>query len=482
MAAGAQVDRPIGITTPLGPGALLLSAFSGFEAISQLFAYRVDLVAANDQPVPFEALLGQPATVALSLASGGSRYFSGIVQRFSQGARDRKLTSYSADIVPSFWLLTRTQTSRIFQQLSVPDILHRLFSGFPTDFQLQGTYQPRNYCVQYRETDFDFASRLMEEEGIFYFFKHTSGGHTLVVGDSPQSHTDVPGPIAFDPTGANKNAEVVFQWEKCQALRSGLMTLRDHTFELPDETLEVQATSLDAVSAGTVTHRLKLPVNQDLELYDFPGGYAQRFDGVDPGGGDQPDELRKILPDGMRTVGIRMQEETLPSLTVSGAGTARALAAGQAFTLLGHFNGDGRYVLTSVDHSAQLKNVLDGTGLTYTSQFRCIPDGLPFRPSRRTPRPSISGHQTAVVVGPAGEEIFTDKYGRVKVQFFWDREGKKDERSSCWIRVAHPSQADPGAIPVIPRIGQEVIVDFEEGDPDRPIVTGTVDYARRPPP
>lgn len=184
----------------------------------------------------------------------------------------------------------------------------------------------------------------------------------------------------------------------------------------------------------------------------------------------------------MRTVGIRMQEETLPSLSVAGAGTARSLAAGQAFTLLGHFNGDGRYVLTSVDHSAQLKNVVDGTGLTYTGRFACIPDGLPFRPSRRTSRPSISGHQTAVVVGPAGEEIFTDKYGRVKVQFFWDREGKKDERSSCWIRVAHPSQADPGVIPVIPRIGQEVVVDFEEGDPDRPIVTGTVDNARRPPP
>jgi type VI secretion system secreted protein VgrG len=170
MAAGGNVNRPIGITTPLGPDALLLSAFSGHEAISQLVAYRVDLVAANAQQVPFEGLLGQPVTVALSLASGGSRYFSGIVQRFSQGARDRKLTSYSADVVPSLWLLTRSQTSRIFQQLSVPDILRGLFSGFSTDFQLQGTYQPRNYCVQYRETDFAFASRLMEEEGIFYFF------------------------------------------------------------------------------------------------------------------------------------------------------------------------------------------------------------------------------------------------------------------------------------------------------------------------
>jgi type VI secretion system secreted protein VgrG len=482
MAAGGNVNRPIGITTPLGPDALLLSAFSGHEAISQLFAYRVDLVAANTQQVPFEALLGQPVTVALSLASGGSRYFSGIVQRFSQGARDRKLTSHSADVVPSLWLLTRSQTSRIFQQLSVPDILRGLFSSFSTDFQLQGTYQPRNYCVQYRETDFAFASRLMEEEGIFYFFKHTSDGHQLVVGDTPRSHVDVPGPIAFDPTGANRNnSEVVFQWEKCQELRSGLVTLRDHTFELPDETLEVQAASLDAVTAGTATHRLKLPVNQGLELYDFPGGYAQRFDGIDSGGGDQPDELGKILPDGMRTVGIRMQQETLPSLTIAGAGTARSLAAGQAFTLLGHFNGDGRYVLESVEHSAQLKNVVDGTGLTYTSLFRCIPDGLPFRPSRTTPRPIVSGHQTAVVVGPAGEEIYTDKYGRVKVQFFWDREGKKDERSSCWIRVAHPAQP-PGTAVEPPQIGQEVVVDFEEGDPDRPIVVPTVDGARRPPP
>ena len=480
MAVAVQSDRQISITTPLGPDVLLLVGFSGREAISQLFDFRLDLVAANDAPVPFEALLGQPVNVALALPSGGNRFFGGVVSRFGQGARTGRYTSYRAEVVPALWFLTRRQASRIFQQMSVPDILKRVLAGVDVDFQLQATYQPRDYCVQYRETDFNFVSRLMEEEGIFYFFEHTADGHRLVVADSRQSHTDVPGgsAIVFDPTGGRKSAPgAVFQWEKDQELRSGVVTLRDTNFQLPGSSLEAQATILDSVQVGTVTHRLRLGTNAGLELYDYPGDYAQRFDGIDPGGGEQPGELAKILPDGVRTAAIRMEQEALPSLQVSGASTARQLTPGHAFTLQGHFNADGRYVLTSVQHSAQAAHVSSGE-LTYTNQFTCIPIGLPYRPPRATPRPLVSGTQTAVVVGPPGQEIFTDKYGRVKVQFHWDREGKKDARSSCWIRVA---RTGTGGSIVIPRIGQEVVVAFDEGDPDRPIIVGSVADARVPP-
>ena len=481
MAVGARGDRPISITTPLGADVFLALGLSGREALSELFAFRLDLAAANDAQVPFESLLGQPVTVAIALSSGGNRFFGGIVRRFGQGARGARYTSYRAEVVPALWLLTRKQSSRIFQQMSVPDILKRVLAGLDVDVKLQGTYAPRNYCVQYRETDFDFASRLMEEEGIFYFFTHGADGHRLVVADSPQGHGDVPGAstVAFDPTGGGRRSaqDVIFQWEKDQELRSGLVTLRDTSFQLPGASLEAQAAILDSVAVGNVIHKLKVGINDKLENYDYPGSYAKHFDGIDPGGGEQPAELTKILADGVRIAGIRMEQEALPSLQVVGASTAPQLTSGHRFALQGHFNGDGLYVLTSVDHAARAAHASSGE-LTYTNQFTCIPIGLPYRPPRKTPSPRVSGTQTAVVVGPPGQEIFTDKYGRVKVQFFWDREGKKNQNSSCWIRV---SQVGLGGSTVIPRIGQEVVVTFEEGDPDRPLIVGSVANARVPP-
>ncbi|MCI4322356.1 MAG: type VI secretion system tip protein VgrG, partial [Thermoplasmata archaeon] len=354
----------------------------------------------------------------------------------------------------------------------VPDILQLLLADIPTEFQLDGTFEPRDYCVQYRESDFSFVSRLMEEEGIYYFFEHSSSGHQLVVGNSPRANQDLPGPssIVFDPTGAGRpTSTVVFQWEKDQAVRSGLYTLRDFNFELPDDNLEEHASIVDSVPVGVVTHHLKLPVNEGLEIYDYPGGYAKRFDGAA--------EVANIDADGQRTVEIRMEQEALPSIQVGGAATAPQLAPGYAFTLQQHFNGNGRYVLTSVEHSAQSPN--PGGNVMYTNRFTCIPDALPLRPSRRTPQPTIPGTQTAFVTGPAGEETFTDEFGRVKVQFHWDRDGKNDEHSSAWIRVAIP----PGAPFAPPQIGWEVVVAFEEGDPDQPIIVGTVfNPNRRPPP
>jgi type VI secretion system secreted protein VgrG len=480
VALSVRNDRPLSVTTSLGPDALLLTGFSGREAISELFSFQLQLVAGNDTPVPFESLLGQPATVALALSSGESRFFNGIVKSFGRGAREAKLTKYRLELVPAFWLLTRRKNSRIFQQMSVPDILRKVLGGLDVDFQLQGTFQPRNYCVQYRETDFNFVSRLMEEEGIFYFFEHSADRHRLVVANTPQSHADVPGAstIVYDPTAAQKSAQVVFGWEKDQELRSGRYTLRDSNFELPDNNLEVQATILESVPVGTVTHRLKVGTNAGLELYDYPGEYAKRFDGIDSGGGEQPAELAKIFPDGLRTVSIRMEEEALPSLQVVGAANARQLASGHAFTLQKHFNADGRYVLTSVEHSAQTPNA-ESSDLAYTNQFTCIPVALPYRPPRKTPKPLVPGTQTSIVVGPPGQEIFTDKYGRVKVQFHWDREGKRDANSSCWVRVA---QLGSSGSMIIPRVGWEVIVAFEEGDPDRPIIVGRVYNAKNMPP
>ena len=461
-----MASETIGVTTPLG-STLKIASFSGREAISQPFGFELGLVAPNSAHVPFDSLIGKPVTVRI-----GTRYFNGIVQRFGEGARGASLTSYTATVVPSLWLLTRSRSSRIFQKVSVPDILTQLFSGLPVSFRLKGTYPPRDYCVQYRESDFAFASRLMEEEGIYYYFKHTSTGHTLVVTDSPTGLTPLANPVTFDRTGATTvDAGVIYGWEKDQELRSGKFTLWDHAFELPHKHLEVQATIQETVQAGAVPHHLHVAGNDKYEIYDYPGGYAKKF--------SDPFTEADILADGQRTVGIRMQEEALPSLQVNGGSNSERLIPGYSFTLKGHFDANGGWVVTSVDHTAHAK--VPNGAVIYTNDFVSIPSGLPFRPARATPKPSIHGVQTAVVAGPAGEEIYSDKYGRVKVQFHWDRNGKNDENSSCWIRVAHPT-LNPGTAPQPPRIGSEVVVAFEEGDPDQPLIVGTVDFAQGPTP
>jgi type VI secretion system secreted protein VgrG len=390
-------------------------------------------------------------------------------------------------MVPRFWLLTRQAQSRIFQQLTVPDILKQVLKGLDVSYSLQGKYEPRDYCVQYRETDFAFASRLMEEEGIYYYFKHANGTHTLVVADNPQGHGDVPGPTTLiyeGVLGGTRQEDRVLGWEKTQEVRSGKHTLWDHCFELPGKNLEAQKQLQDAVSVGTVSHNLKTG-SDGLEVYDYPGAYAQRFDGVAPGGSDRAADLQKIFQDNDRTVGLRSQEEAAAALRIEGASTCRHLAAGHKFTLTRHFDANGAYVLTGVEHTATQEGVYFGTESappTYSNRFECLPAALPYRPVRRTPRAHIPGTQTAVVVGPQGEEIFTDKYGRVKVQFNWDRQGKLDASSSCWVRVGTLWAGKQWGSIHIPRVGQEVIVAFEEGDPDRPIIVGSVYNADQMPP
>jgi type VI secretion system secreted protein VgrG len=223
-----------------------------------------------------------------------------------------------------------------------------------------------------------------------------------------------------------------------------------------------------------------------LELYDYPGEYAQRYDGVNPGGGDRPADLLHIFHDNRRTVGIRMQEEAARGLVIHGTSNCRHFVSGYAFTLVRHFNADGKYLLTAVRHAGRLpanyRSGDPGDSHSYDNQFTCIPFDLPFRPMRSNPKPFVKGTQTAVVVGPPGEEIFTDKYGRVKVQFHWDRQGQNNANSSCWIRVGALWAGNHWGTIHIPRIGQEVIVDFEEGDPDRPIITGCVYNAQMMPP
>lgn len=491
MATYTQENLPLSIDTPLGKDVLLILGISGHESISQLFSFQIDLMAEDYTKIKFEKLLGQKITVTLRLPDEKKRYFNGICSRISQGGRDESFTYYRMEIVPQLWLLTRNAQSRIFQHVTVPEILKQVLEGLDVSLEIQGAFHPRDYCVQYRETDFNFASRLMEEEGIFYYFKHAEDGHKLVVANTPDSHVEyeeeVQKKIIYEEIfGGHRDEGRIFSWEKTQELRTGKYTLWDHCFELPYKDLQSQISILDSVAVGAVQHKLKLNPNERLEIYDYPGAYAQRFDGVEKGGGDQASDLSKIFEDNERTTKIRMEQETVPGLVVRGSSNCRHFVSGYRFSLDRHFDANGDYVLTSVTHSARLQGTGYRSGgdaeFTYENHFTCIPFALPFAPPQVAIKPTVQGSQTAEVVGHPGEEIFTDKYGRVKVQFHWDRQGKKDADSSCWIRVAQTWSGKKWGSMFIPRIGMEVVVDFLEGDPDQPIIVGCVYNADMMPP
>ena len=483
-----QGNRLMKVTTPLGPNVLLLTGFRGHEAISELFCFELDLIASRFIPVPFENILGQPITAEIALPNGTTRYFNGIVSRFSQGSRDDTFTHFKARMVPKFWLFTKRAQSRIFQRKTIPEILETVLDGLDVSLEFTGAYEPRDYCVQYRETDFAFASRLMEEEGISYCFGHSDEGHRMLVSDSSLQLPDVPGSsiVVFDDIddGLRDDARVS-SWEKSQQVCSTEYSLWDHCFELPDQNLEAKQSILESIEAGVVTHKLS-GGDETFEVYDYPGTFAQRFDGVEAGGGDRAADLTKIFEDNKRTVKLRMEEEAAQSIQINGRSNCVQLTPGHKFTLVKHFNADGQYLLTRVEHVARLateyRSGEEAHELEYENSFTCIPQSVPYRPGRVTPKPMLAGVQTATVVGPEGQHIFVDKYGRVKVQFHWDRQGKMDADSSCWIRVAQFWAGPRWGAFFWPRIGHEVVVAFAEGDPDQPVIVGNVYNAANMPP
>ncbi len=495
MPTNVQTDRPLILTTPLGADKLLAIGLHARESISELFQFDMECKAESGTAVDFGKLLGQKVSMKLEVPPQKERFFSGICSRVTQGESDQDFDYYRLEVVPQFWLLTKRAQSRIFQHVNVPDILKKVLTGLDVVLQIQGTFEPRDYCVQYRETDFDFASRLMEEEGIYYFFKHTASGSQMVVANTPQSHTDLQPTSALQfkalSQGAAVDNQAIYLLSKSQEVTSGKFTLWDHNFQLPHKHLEADKPITDSVQVGRAAHTLKVANNSTLEVYDWPGEYAERFDGVNRSGGDQPAELQKIFTDNKRTVGLRMEAAATTAVVLRGASNLRHLAPGFKVTITTindtskPLQVDGPFVLTSVKHTALMGANFrsgGGQGFTYNNSFTLMPAAVPFRPERTTYKPFVGGPQTAVVVGPQGEEIFTDRHGRVKVQFHWDREGKSDADSSCWIRVTQPWAGNRWGGFFIPRIGQEVIVDFVEGDADRPIVVGCVYNPEQPHP
>ncbi len=458
-----QADRNVAITTALGDDVLLVKSVSVTERLGRPFQIEADL-ASEQGSVNFDDILGKNATIRVDLPNQKTRYFNGNISRFVQTRMEGRNAHYRATMVPWLWFLTRTADCRIFQAMKVPDIIKQIFrdQGF-TDFRdaLTATYLTWDYCVQYRETDFNFVSRLMEQEGIYYFFEHDNGKHTLVLADDKSAHKPFPDYATINYRGEAtgvREEEYISDWVLQMEVQAGVYSLNDFNFTTPKSSLLASAQVSQAHAQSK------------FEIYDYPGEYDAQ--------GEGQNQYSKL----------RIQEHQAQHELGQGHGIARGLATGSIFTLALFPRSDqNRDYLITESHIHITGDDYEGAGgggggEFFTCAFTAIPSAVPFRSPRVTPKPLIQGPQTAIVVGPSGDEIYTDQYGRVKLQFHWDRYGKGDQNSSCWVRVSQAWAGKQWGAICLPRIGHEVIVEFLEGDPDQPIVTGRVYNAVAMPP
>lgn len=451
------------------------------EGLSKLTETRVEFLS-SDQDIDLQDFIGTVITVELDDDDAPSHYFAGTCISVEYIGLYQGLQQFVAELRPWLWFLTKARNNRIFQDRSVPEIITRVLSdhGFGVDVErkLSGIYRNREYCVQYRESDFDFLSRLMEEEGIYYYFKPADGKVTLVLADSVSAHSPVPhnAEIEFHyrEEQYRRRKDHIFDWADAAGVTGGKVTIDDYDFTSPKKDLK----SVKSIAKGNHLHK-------NHEFYDYPG--HSRVEGT-----------------GDAFARVKMEAEAVRHRLSRGVGNVRGLRAGTSFKLKGHPRvpaGHNDFLIVSAVHLLQIETDYEDAETlnnpfnkgnsadfgeankdTYRCEFAVIPKTEPYRAPQVTPWPAVAGLHTAVVTGPKGEEIHTDEYGRIKVQFHWDREGKNDEVTTCWVRVAMPWTGKNWGMIHVPRIGHEVVIQFEEGDPDRPICTGMIYNGENKPP
>ncbi|MBI6666088.1 type IV secretion protein Rhs [Pseudomonas syringae] len=447
-----------------GDEEMLLEHFSGSESLSRLFELNLALLSQRSD-VKLKSLIGRPATVEIELADGSIRYINGYVNRFSTQGSDGGLSRYSAVLGPWLWMLTCRFDTRTFQDKTVQDVLTEVFGSygaFPKyEFRLSKSLKNHSYVTQYRESDFNFVQRLLENEGLFYYFEHTADSHVMVVVDD--SSTLVPlaeqPQIRFHTASVTETADSITQWSATRQLQSGKISVRTFDYRQPNNALPVSMQSMN--QQGDI---------DSFEIYDFPGQYTHGN-----------------YEDGEAMVRSRIEALELLGKTFYGDSNCRAMKPGYTFELTQHYEHDAgtsenrQFLIISVDHVGS-NNYLTGDQAGYLNKFVCVRKKIAYRPQLATRRPSINGPQTAIIVGPPGEEIYTDEMGRVKVQFHWDRNGQFDDKSSCWVRVAQSGASGGFGSIQIPRVGDEVVVVFLDGNPDRPLIMGSLYNSQNTPP
>lgn len=450
------------LVTPLGPKVMLFARLAATEALSQVSTFEFEWLSEKID-IDLDKILGKRVSLRMALPDQRKRFFTGYVTRLSHVGTRGRYQAYQATVRPWLWFLSRTADCRIFQGKSVPDIIKAVFADHAALSEmrnaLKGSYQPWEYCVQYRESDLDFVCRLMEQEGIYFYFEHAENKNVLVLADSYSAHAVSPGYEQLDFVDSKRAMQdelgIINEWSYARQVQPGKTTLADFDFIKPSVKLESSAAAAREHAEGK------------HEVYDYPGEFSEK-------------------PDGGRYAQVRIDELQAQFELASAHTNARGIMVGHLFKLQSHLRKDQNreYLVTAATTSVQTAGF--ESGVSQDSSFECDFTALnsqqDYRPPRVTPKPVVGGPQTAIVVGPSGDEIYTDQYGRVKVQFHWDRYGKKDENSSCWVRVSHPWAGKNWGFVAVPRIGQEVVIDFLEGDPDRPLITGRVYNAEQMPP
>ena len=454
----SQDNRLLSIESPLGKDELLLASCSGSEYISDTFEYQIDLLS-NNLAIKPQDIVAKAVTIKIHTPK--QRIIHGYINAFSLGDKAPELDDlrrYTATVVPWFWFLNKRKNCRIYQNKSVVDIIKAVIadSGFSDyKFQVTATYPAREYCVQYNETDYDFINRLLQEEGISFYFTHTASKHTLIFTDANTGYES----CAESEVKYNRGAFTdphIDEWERTYQFPSGKVTTVDYDFTKPTKKLETVSPSV-----------IDLPKLQNYEVYSYPGQYVESSEGK-------------------RLTKNRMEMIEQGFDTIQAQSSCGSFTAGYTFNLVEHESSSeqGKYLIHELHIQASDTGYMAGSegDSSYSNTFICVPENIKVRPLHVLNKQRTHGPQTAIVVGPKGEEIYLDKYNRIKVQFHWDRLGKNDENSSCWIRVAESFSGKKWGTQFIPRIGQEVIIDFIDGDPDKPLVTGSVYNGDNTPP
>ncbi|WP_040262380.1 type VI secretion system tip protein TssI/VgrG [Pseudomonas massiliensis] len=460
----SQHQRLFKLTLPVqGAGDLLLDAFSGAEGLCEDFQFKLALIS-DVSDIELKAAMTQAARIEIALADGGSRFIHGHVLGFANTGSDGHRCRYAAVLGPWFSLLERRVDTRIFQDQTIEDVVRQVFSLHASlanyEFRLTTPLKPRSYLTQYRESDNEFVKRILEEEGLFYYFEHTPDTHVMIITDDSTRLLQLPEQpvIRFHRTGVTEWADSIFLWAGERSFLPGRVSMQTFDYRQPANRLPVSMSGL--IDQG------EAPA---YEVYDYAGQYTY-------GNYEEGDAF------------IRRHFEALnvDAKVFIGASNCRVLRPGYAFTLTQHYLHDSdcledrRFLIVRVEHEGH--NNYRGQVASYHNNIRCIRQKVPYRPRLATPRPQIIGPQTAIVVGPPGEEIYTDELGRVKVQFHWDRQGDFNDKSSCWVRVVQAGASGGFGAIQLPRVGDEVVVSFMDGNPDRPLVTGSLYNSMNTPP
>jgi len=446
------MQRNYNLLSPLPADVLRFVRLDGTEAVSHLFGLSLTLqsakgdIAAND-------LLGKPMTLEIAMPGGAKRYLNGQCTHFASTQQQGRHYGYTATIRPWLWYATRRQDYRIFQHKTTPEMVQEVLGkyGFELRLELSRSYRSWEYCVQYRETDANFVMRMLEHEGIWFWFDHKAGSHTLVITDDIGLASPAPGcaSLPFRSSGqGSPNEDFVTGWNAAGAVTSGHYAARDYSFKEASALLDTQQQK----PAGHA--------HNAFEVFDYPGGYYQ-------------------VGEGDAYAQVRMDELHSPHQRCTGKAAARGIAPGRLFTVAQHPQAqhNKEYLIIACDYHFQANDYEADSSTTpfmMDVSVHAHPSSQPYRPARTTYKPISQGPDTAVVTGPPGKELHTDEFGRVTVKFQWDRHGPNDQNSSCWIRVSHPWAGTGFGGVHVPRIGQEVLVDYLNGDPDRPVITNRV--------